>query len=104
MGKIFSKSEKNISELVSQLKYTRFRFPGGVAKKWGKFCIIVLWWKIFVLKIGPELMAVDELFRSRQSEDPKAKNLKPTLLYSRRWHMEFGRLKRQRLHLLNLIR
>ena len=28
-------------------------------KKWGKFCIVVLWWKIIVLKIGPELMAVD---------------------------------------------
>ena len=42
-------------------------------------------WKIFVLKIGPELMAVDELFRNKQSEDPQAENRKPILLYSRRW-------------------
>ena len=27
-------------------------------------------------------MAVDELFRSKQSEDPQAENRKPTLLYS----------------------
>ena len=37
-----------------------------------------------------EMMAVDELFRSNQEK------IKPTLLYSRRWHMKFGLLKRWR--------
>ena len=60
--------------------YTIFRFPGGVAKMWGKFGIIILWRKIFVLKIGPELMAVvDELFRRKQSKDPQAGNGKLSL-------------------------
>ena len=36
--------------------------------------------------IGPEFMAVDELFRSKQSEDPQAENRKPTLLYT--WSFE----------------
>ena len=30
-----------------------------------KFGIVVFWWKIFVLKIGPELMAVDEANNQR---------------------------------------
>ena len=47
---------------------------------WGKFGIIILWRKIFVLKIGPELMAVvDELFRRKQSKDPQAGNGKLSL-------------------------
>ena len=58
---MFSKSDKNISELVSQLieKYTRFRFPGVVAKKWSGENRYFLLWKIFVLMIGSELMAVE---------------------------------------------
>ena len=62
-------------------------------------------WKIFVLKIGPELMAVDELFRSKKSEDPEdpqAENRKPTLLYSRRWHMEFEEVELDTYFLLLL--
>ena len=75
LGKIFSTSEKNIFLSILSRLYTIFRFPGGVAKKWGKLCIIILWRKIFVLKIGPELMAVvDELLRRKQSKDPQAGN------------------------------
>ena len=49
---MFSKSEKDISELVSRLIEVYFRFPGGVAKRWGKFGIVVLWWKVEDVWIG----------------------------------------------------
>ena len=50
-------------------------------------------------------MAVDELFRSKKSEDPEdpqAENRKPTLLYSRRWHMEFEEVELETYFLLLL--
>ena len=60
--------------------YTRFNISWRICQKLGKFCIVALWWIIIVLKTGPELMAVGELFSSKQSEDPEAENRKPTLL------------------------
>ena len=71
--KFISRSDKKIGKNIFEIreKYFRIRksvdrstpdsdfLAGGVVKKWGKFCIVVLWWKIIVLKIGPELMAVD---------------------------------------------
>ena len=46
------KSEKDISELVSRLIEVYFRFPGGVAKKWGIFGIVNCGgrWKMFGLE------------------------------------------------------
>ena len=74
---------------MTEVHQKYIRFPEGVAKSG----IFVLWWKIFAMKIGPELMAVDKLFRSKHSEDDQAENKK----YSRRWHhMDFGKLKRWR--------
>ena len=64
---------------MTEVHQKYIRFPEGVAKSG----IFVLWWKIFAMKIGPELMAVDKLFRSKHSEDDQAENRK----YSRRWHI-----------------
>ena len=55
MGKIFSKSEKNISELVDRSIPDSAGFLEELPKI-GEY--LVLMWKIFVLKIGSELMAV----------------------------------------------
>ena len=75
--------------------YTRFRFPdGGFAKKWGKFSIVAFWWKIFCFK---------DWTRPNKHNQRILKLKIESQLYSRQWHMEFGRPKRWRPYFFSTL-